>query len=139
MGLLDSVVGALAGAQGGGSGGGQADLMRVVVGMLANGNSAGGGLGDLVGRFQQGGMGDLVASWIGTGQNLPISPDQLQNVLGSDLVAQIAAQLGLTQGDAAGQLSQMLPQVVDRLTPEGSLPDGGLGDIASVLSRLGGR
>ncbi len=140
MGLLDSVIGALAGG-GQGAGGGQADLIRVVVGMLANngGAQAGGGvagLGDLVSRFQQGGMGDLVASWIGTGQNLPVSGQQLNDVLGSDMIAGLARQLGMSQGDTADQLSQVLPQVVDRLTPDGQAPAGGLGDMTELLSRL---
>jgi len=141
MGLLDSVMGALAGAQGSGGGGGQADLLRVVVGMLAQGGPGGGagGLGDLIGRFQQGGLGHLVDSWVGTGENLPISADQLHSVLGSDTVAQIAGQLGLSHADTADQLSRLLPQVLDRLTPDGNVPDGGLGDVASVLARLGGR
>lgn len=134
MGLLDSVVGAL--AQGGaGGGGGQAELLRAVVGLLGN-DAPGGGLGALVSRFQQGGLGDVVASWIGTGQNLPISPDQLHQALGSDTIAGIAQQLGLSHGDAAGQLAQMLPQVIDRLTPQGQLPAGGLGDVGSLLGSL---
>lgn len=156
MGLLDSVIGALAGAQGGsgaGAGGGQAQLIQIVLGMLAQagGGSGGaangglGGLGELVSRMQQGGLGDVVGSWIGTGQNLPISGDQLGSVLGPDALAQIAAQLGLSHGDAADQLSQVLPQVVDHLTPQGRLPEGGLaeaggvGDIGDLLARLSGR
>ena len=138
MGLLDSVMGALAGAQGSGGGGGQADLLRVVVGMLAQGGPGGGagGLGDLIGRFQQGGLGHLVDSWVGTGENLPISADQLHSVLGSDTVAQIAGQLGLSHADAADQLSQVLPQAVDQLTPHGRVPDEGLGGIGDILAQL---
>jgi len=141
MGLLDSVIGALGGAQGGGQQG-SGDMLQAVIAMLAQqqGGAGGGGLGGLGGlvqQFQQGGLGDLVASWIGSGQNLPVSPTQLQDVLGNDMLAQLAQQLGLSQGEAAGQLSQMLPQVVDRLTPGGKLPDaGGLGDIGSVLERF---
>jgi len=159
MGLLDSVVGALGGALGGGAGGqggGNAALLNLVVGMLANqggvqggaqggaGGLAGalgglGGLGGLIGKFQQGGLGDVVGSWVGTGQNLPVSPDQLHNVLGSDIVSQIAAQLGVSPGDAAGQLSQLLPEVVDKLTPQGEVPSGELGGIADILGRFASR
>ena len=138
MGLLDSVLGMVTGGQGGG--GGNAALINVVVGMLANsaqgGSGGGGGLGDLIGKFQQAGMGDVVGSWIGSGQNVPISGDQLHNVLGSDTISSIAQQLGLSHGDAAGQLAQMLPQVLDKLTPSGQAPAGGLGDIGSLLKQL---
>ena len=133
MGLLDSVIGMVAGGQ---QGGGNAALINMVVGMLANNGQGGGGLADIVGKFQQAGMGDVVSSWIGTGQNAPISGDQLGSVLGSDTIAQIAQQLGLSQGDAAAQLSQVLPQVVDKLTPGGQAPSGGLGDIGSILAQL---
>jgi uncharacterized protein YidB (DUF937 family) len=136
MGLLDSVLGMVTGGQ---QGGGNAALLNMVVGMLANnsgGSGGGGGLADIVGKFQQAGMGDVVASWIGSGQNAPISGDQLHNVLGSDTIANIAKQLGVSHGDAAGQLAQMLPQVLDKLTPSGQAPAGGLGDIGSLLAQL---
>ena len=133
MGLLDSVLGMVTGGQ---QGGGNAALLNVVVAMLANNSQGGGGLADIVGKFQQAGMGDVVSSWIGSGQNAPISADQLHNVLGSDTIANIAGQLGLSHGDAAGQLAQMLPQVMDKLTPQGQAPAGGLGDIGSLLAQL---
>jgi uncharacterized protein YidB (DUF937 family) len=140
MGLLDSVVGALAGGQGGAQGGGQAALISAVLSMLSQNGSAGGGLGALVEKFQQGGLGDVVGSWISTGQNLPVSPNQLENVLGSDMLGQLAGQLGLSQGDVSAQLSQWLPQAVDQLTPTGQLPEaGGLGDIGAILGRFGQR
>ncbi len=136
MGLLDTVIGSLAqGGLGGAGGGGQADLLRVVAGLLGNEGPAG-GLGGLVAKFQQGGLGDVIGSWVGTGQNLPIAPDQLHQVLGNDTIASIAQQLGVSHGDAAGQLAQLLPQVVDRLTPHGQVPAGGLGDMGSLLGAL---
>ena len=143
MGLLDSVIGALGGG-GQAGGGGQSALLNIVMGMLANrsggqqgGVAMGGGLGDLMAKFQQGGMGDVMSSWIGSGQNMPISGDQLSNVLGSDMLGKIASQLGISHGEAAGQLSQVLPQVVDKLTPNGQVPEGGLGDIGAILGRFG--
>lgn len=147
MGLLDTVIGALAGGQGGvqatqGEAGAQGALLNAVVGMLANkagGSGTGGGLGDLVGRFTQGGLGDVIGSWIGHGQNAPISGDQLGNVLGADTLGNLAARLGLSQGEVAGQLSQMLPQVIDRLTPNGQVPAGGLGGIGDILAQLAKR
>ncbi len=145
MGLLDSVLGALAGGQGGSQGGGgsQAAMLNAVIGMLASGGQGqgggGGGLGDLIGKFTQSGMGDVIGSWVGTGQNAPISGDQLSNVLGSDAIGKIAAQLGLSHGDTADQLSQVLPQAVDRLTPNGRVPDEGLGGIGDILAQLSKR
>lgn len=155
MGLLDSVIGALDRAQGqggaagagaggalggllgsllgGGAGGGQAEVVSAVLGMLAN-DAQGGGLGGLVAKFQQAGMGDVVGSWISSGQNLPISPEQLGSVLGDDTLAGLARQLGLGSGsEVAGPLSQLLPQVVDQLTPGGRLPEGGLGNLSDLL------
>lgn len=139
MGLLDSVLGGVLGSMGGGqqgaAGGGNAALINVVVGMLANG-SAHGGLGGLLEKFQQGGLGDVAASWVGTGQNLPVSADQISNVLGGDTIGALAQQLGMGHGDLAGQLSQILPQVVDHLTPGGQAPQGGLGGVADILGQL---
>ncbi len=141
MGLLDSVIGAVAGGLGGqqGGGGAQGALLNAVIAMLANGQGqggAGGGLGDLIGKFTQGGLGDVIGSWIGPGQNAPISGGQLTDVLGSDMISDLAAQLGLSHEEAAGRLSQVLPQVVDRLTPQGHAPAGGLGGMDDLLAQL---
>lgn len=146
MGLLDSVLGSVLGGganqqpQQGGGGGGAAMLMQIVAAMLANrqGGAGGGGLGDLAAQFQRGGLGDVMNSWIGTGQNQPVSPDQLGGVLGGDMLSELTQRTGMNQGDLLGQLSQMLPQMVDRATPEGRIPEGGLGDIGSILERFGG-
>ncbi len=143
MGLLDSVIGAVAGGLGGqGNGGGQGALLNEVIAMLANGQGQGGaagglgGLGGLIGKFTQSGMGDVIGSWVGHGQNAPISGDQLSNVLGSDMISELAAKLGLSHEEAAGQLSQVLPQVVDRLTPQGHAPAGGLGGMDDLMAQL---
>ena len=140
MGLLDSVIGAVAGGMGGqGRGGAQGALLNAVIAMLANGQGrggAGGGLGDLIGKFTRGGMGDVIGSWIGPGQNAPISGDQLSNVLGSDTISDLAAQLGVSNDEAAGQLSQVLPEAVDRLTPQGHAPADGLGGMDDLLAQL---
>ena len=126
MGLLDSVLGAAMGAMGGGqqsSGGGNVALIQAVLGMLGGGQSQGGlgGLGGLIGAMTQGGLGDVAKSWVGTGQNLPISAEQLQSILGNDAIAGLAAKLGMSQGDTAGQLTELLPQIVDKMTPGGSV------------------
>jgi uncharacterized protein YidB (DUF937 family) len=146
MGLLDSVLGGVLG--GGQQQGGAGALINIVAGMLANqggaaggGGGAAGGLGGLAGlaeQFRNGGMGDVMNSWIGKGENLPIAPDQLGNVLGGDLLGKLTQQTGMGQGDLLGQLSQLLPQMVDKATPDGAVPSGGLGDIGSLLGKLGG-
>jgi uncharacterized protein YidB (DUF937 family) len=145
MGLLD-IVGAVLGGQGGqgglgglgaqtGQGGGQADLLNMVIGMLAN-DGQGGGLAGLVRQFQAAGMGDQMNSWISSGQNLPVSPEQIGNVFGQDQMSQMADKMGLSTGDLGAQLSQMLPQAVDHFTPNGQAPAGGLGNLGDLLGQL---
>lgn len=85
-----------------------------------------GGLPGLVDKFQNGGFGDLISSWVSTGQNLPVSGDQLRSVLGDDKIRGIAEKLGLSGEDASNSLAELLPQVIDKLTPEGKIPEGGL-------------
>jgi uncharacterized protein YidB (DUF937 family) len=124
MGLLDSILGSVMGG-GQGQSSGQAALINAVVQMVANKGGAAGGLGALVGALTQGGLGDVAKSWVGTGQNLPVSADQLQSALGGSgggMLAQLAQQAGLSQGDAASSLSQFLPGLVDKLTPDGQIP-----------------
>lgn len=155
MGLLDSIVGAALGGaqqQSGGLGGllggllsGQqggaanlAALIPVVTSMLGN-DGAHGGLGGLISKFQQAGMGDQMASWVGTGENLPISADQLSQVLGSGALGDIASQLGVGTNEAGGLLAQVLPTLIDQLTPQGQAPAGGLGgmgDLAGILGQM---
>jgi uncharacterized protein YidB (DUF937 family) len=141
MGLLDSVLGQVLGGgnAGGAAAGGNADLLRAVVQMLGNsGGPGGGGIEDLIARFQRGGLGDVIASWISTGNNLPVSADQLREVLGNDTIGALAGQTGASHGDLLGQLAQMLPQVVDHLTPQGRVPEGGLGNVGDLMGALQG-
>jgi uncharacterized protein YidB (DUF937 family) len=119
MGLFDSVVGALAGGQSGGN----SPLLNVVMQLINNPQT--GGLGGLVQSFQQGGLGNIVNSWVSTGQNLPISAEQIQAVLGGGKLQEIAAQLGVSTEQVSGGLADLLPQVVDKLTPNGQVPQGG--------------
>jgi uncharacterized protein YidB (DUF937 family) len=97
-----------------------------------------GGLGGLADKFNQAGLGDVISSWIGKGENLPISADQLSNVLGNDTLSSIASQLGVDPAQASGQLSQMLPGLIDKLTPHGTAPAGGLGNAGDLMGMLGG-
>ncbi len=153
MGLLDSVLGAagsmlgqqqqqpqqggggLAGMLGGA--GGLGALLPVVVGMLANDGKMG-GLGGLMEKFNQAGLGDQMKSWVGTGANAPVTGDQIGSVLGGDVLGDLASKLGMSQGDAAGSLAQMLPGLIDKLTPNGQAPAGGLGNSGDLMGMLGG-
>lgn len=121
--------GALGGAQGQGGGN---PLLSAVMGLIEQQ----GGLGGLIAKFQSSGLGDQAASWVSTGANLPLNADQLQSALGSDTLAQIASQLGVNASDASGSLAQLLPQVVDQLTPNGQIEGGDA--LQQGLSALGG-
>ena len=81
-----------------------------------------GGLGSLIEKFQKGGQGPTMDSWIGAGANQPISPGQLQTTLGADTLSNLAAQAGISKDDLLAQLSQALPEIINKLTPNGRLP-----------------
>ena len=145
MGLFDSVVGAVQGggnaqAQGGlggiiGSLANNPQMLQAITAMLANDGSQG-GLGGLMEKFQQAGLGDVLGSWIGSGENRPISGDQISQALGPDTISDLASKFGLN-GDAAGQLSKILPGLIDKLTPHGQAPSGGLGNSTDWMGMLG--
>ncbi|MFZ3220330.1 MAG: YidB family protein [Rhodoferax sp.] len=132
MGLLDSVMGAVT-SQAGQPGG----LASVLGGLLAN-NSELGGLSGLIEKFKQAGLGDLIQSWIGQGENLPISAEQINQVLGSGTIGNIASQLGIDPAQASGQIAQVLPGLINALTPGGEAPQGGLGQAGDLMGMLGG-
>lgn len=143
MGLLDSVINAVSNsAQGGGLQdllgqlGSNPQVLEAATNLLGN-DGQGGGLAGLVDQFQKAGMGDVISSWIGSGENQSISADQLGSVLGGDTMSGLAANLGLDQGDVAGQLSNMLPGLIDNLTPDGQAPAGGLGNAGDLMGALG--
>ncbi|RJG05563.1 DUF937 domain-containing protein [Noviherbaspirillum cavernae] len=134
MGLLDSALGMF--------GGGQAQmadpkmrLLQAALSMLSNDGQTG-GLSGLAGKFQEAGLGDVVNSWIGSGQNMPISSEQIQQALGGGELEQISETAGLSQNETASQLSELLPGLVDKLTPNGQAPQGGFGDVASLLEQF---
>jgi uncharacterized protein YidB (DUF937 family) len=132
MGLLDSIVGQVAGALGNGGAAGQGDVHPGLVDVVSSMLTQGGGLQGLINQFGQQGLGDVVSSWVGTGQNLPITAEQLQSVLGQPQVAEIAAKLGLSPQDAANQLAALLPHAVDSVTPGGAVPQGNV--LAEALN-----
>jgi len=80
------------------------------------------GLGGLLDKLQKGGLGNAANSWVGSGPNQPVSPGQLGSALGPDIVKTIAQRSGLSEDEITKQLSQVLPGVVDKLTPQGRLP-----------------
>jgi uncharacterized protein YidB (DUF937 family) len=121
MGLFDQVLGSALNGLGGNAGG---NNLQEIVMQLINDPKIG-GLEGLVKAFQSGGLGEIVNSWVGTGQNLPVSAEQLQSVLGAEQLGAVASQLGVSQGEAGGQLAELLPKVVDLLTPNGQIPQGG--------------
>lgn len=137
MGLLDDVT-KLAGMSGG-AGSGNAALLSGVMQLLGS-TGSGGGLANIVQGFTQNGLGDVVSSWVGKGANLPISADQLQKGLGAGHVKQLAQSAGLSEGAAASALATLLPTVIDKLTPDGAVPQSGQlpGLLSSVRGMLGG-
>jgi len=130
MSLFDTIAGQATAALGGNQDSG-------VIGELSK-LISGNGLAGLLSQFQSKGLGDTVASWVGTGSNLPISKEQIGAVLGNDQVASIAKSLGISPADASNALAGALPQVVDKLTPDGKLPsDDLLRQGLSMLKMLG--
>ena len=118
MGLIDQmgqVVGGLLGGQSG-----QNPLLHAVTSLLGN-NSSIGGLAGLVQAFQKNGLGEVMNSWVGTGQNMPATPSQIEQGLGNDLLTQLASKAGLSHQDASAQLSGLLPNLIDKLTPNGKI------------------
>jgi len=126
MGLLDNLMNAAGGGQNQNS-----QMLGHVLDLIKNHP---GGVSGLVESFKQQGMGGLVSSWIGTGQNRPVSGDQLEAVLGSSQVAALAAKVGVSPDQAKAALSQILHQVIDRLSPQGQLPQGGM--LESAIGML---
>ena len=129
MGLLDSIAGQVAGALGGAAStsalpAAHPGLFDVVQTLLAQ-SSSGGGLSGLVSAFEQQGLGHVVQSWIGTGDNLAITPEQVQSVLGDSKIQSVAQNLGLSTTDVTNQLAGLLPHAVNLVTPDGSVPHGG--------------
>jgi uncharacterized protein YidB (DUF937 family) len=133
MSLLNSILGAVMGGQQQ-----QNPLLNIALSMLSNNQQGGNGLAGLLGQFQQGGLGNIAQSWIGKGENLPISGEQLQQILGSGQIGQIAQQLGLSNEQTSGQLADLLPGLIDKLTPHGEAPQQGLGDSDAIMKMLQG-
>ena len=130
MGLMDQLGQAVGGAMGGQSA--QNPLLQALTGLLGQ-NSGGGGLAGIVQAFQKNGLGDIVNSWVSTGQNLPITPDQIKQGLGSDFLSQLAGKAGVSPDAASTQLSSLLPGVIDKVTPNGKIESGGIDQLLKMF------
>ncbi len=110
---------------------------------LAGGDRSQGGfdLGSLLPKMDSGGLGTIAKSWLGDGNNEAISPDQITNMLGADKISEFASKLGLSKEEAAGGLSEALPQMVDKASSGGSLLDsiGGVSGAMGMASKLFGK
>lgn len=145
MSLLNSLVGAVTGnantegSLGGlvGALGSNPQITQILSGLLAN-DGQHGGLGGLVSQFEQAGLGGVIGSWVGNGQNQAISGDQVTQALGSGTIGQIASKLGIDPTQAASQISSVLPALVNHLTPNGQVPAEGVGTTSDLASLLGG-
>jgi uncharacterized protein YidB (DUF937 family) len=126
MGLLDQVSDLL--------GGGGADGLTKAAMKLVGGNE---GLQGLVGKLDAAGLAEMAQSWIGTGDNTAISPEQVRAALGDDEVHRAAQEAGISDDEAAGGLAEMLPDLVNRLTPDGKLPD--LGELQQLAGKFLGK
>jgi uncharacterized protein YidB (DUF937 family) len=130
MSLMDQFGQAVGGMLGGSSS--QNPLMQALTGLLGQ-NSSVGGLAGLVQTFQKNGLGEIVNSWVGTGKNLPVTPQQIQQGLGGDLLKQLATKAGISTEAAGTQLAGLLPDLVDKLTPTGKIEAGGLDQLLKMF------
>ena len=139
MGLLDGILGGMMGGGQAQSSGGvgmgaqaQNPLLQIVLQLLMQN----GGLQGMLGKMQQAGYGEHAQSWIGSGENLPIDASVLSQIFGQGKMQDIAEQLGMSRGEAEGQLAQALPDVVNGMTPQGQIPDGHNDRVSEALAIL---
>jgi uncharacterized protein YidB (DUF937 family) len=150
MGLLDGLIGNVIGSMLGGNQG--QDPLGSVLSRLGGGNQPqsgnlllqlalsmlqqNGGLEGILGKLREGGLSQQADSWVGTGQNMNISADQLQQVFGSSGISDLASRLGMSEQQASSGLAQLLPEVINQLTPEGQVPENSNDEISQGLSML---
>lgn len=100
-------------------------------------NKKTGGFEGLIQSFKEKGLGDIISSWVGTGANAAITPEQVEKVLGSNVVQQLAAKSGIPLDAAKNKLSELLPKIIDKATPEGKIPEGSLlGKGEEIMQKL---
>jgi uncharacterized protein YidB (DUF937 family) len=124
--LVEKVTGAVKVSQG------QQGLAEGVMGLLTNKET--GGLEGLIQAFNQKGLGEVISSWVGTGSNAPITPEQIQEVLGSDVIQQPSEKSGISIDAAKAQLTELLPSLIDKITPEGDLLSKGMEILGGIFS-----
>jgi uncharacterized protein YidB (DUF937 family) len=155
MGLLDDILGNVVGPMlAGGQTRQPADPLSAIVNAVTGGNRAqggsllavvlalvqqSGGLDGLLDAFRRGGMSRQADSWVGTGPNVGISAEELQQAVGGSTLGPLAAQLGMSDSQASSVLAQLLPELVNQFTPQGALPDDHSELISQGLARLRGR
>ncbi|WP_026841735.1 YidB family protein [Citrifermentans bremense] len=125
MGLLDELT-SKAQSLFGSSEGKSPELLSGIMDMISNTQS--GGLNGLVQTFKDNGLGDIVSSWVGTGENQPVNADQINNALGSETIQNLAEKAGVSSTEMSSMLAEQLPGLIDKLTPNGAIPEGGLLD-----------
>ncbi len=130
MGLMDQLGQAAGGMMGGQAG--QNPLLQAVTSLLGQ-NSSVGGLAGIVQAFQKNGLGDIVNSWVSTGTNLPVTPDQIKQGLGGDFLSQLAGKAGVSPDTASAQLSSLLPDLIDKVTPSGKIEAGGIDQLLKMF------
>jgi uncharacterized protein YidB (DUF937 family) len=141
MGILDSLAGALNSSAGAApaapaTAAPSSAVVSEVLALLQEHGGAANGLGSLMQAFEGGGLGHLFQSWVGSGQNLPVSASQIQSALGnSGILDKIAQRTGMQPADVAQHLSTLLPQIVDHLTPNGQLHPGDAGSALEGLAQ----
>lgn len=122
MGLLNDIVSMIGKKMGADSQ--QSSLMEQAFAIINNPET--GGLSGLIEKFQKNGLGDVISSWIGKGANQPVSADQISNTLGTERITEIAGKVGVSPDHISESLASILPQLVDKLTPDGEVPDGSI-------------
>lgn len=128
MGLLDSLAGAALGKLGGEQG-----AMAQVALDLFNQQ---GGIEGVLDKFKAGGLADQAASWIGKGENLPVTADQIASVLGSGTITDIASKMGMDSNDVSGKIAEYLPQIIDKMTPDGEVNANSGSLLTTILGML---
>ena len=116
------------------------EIAKAAMNFLSSSGGSGGGLGEIVGALQSGGLADAVSSWLGGGDNLAVAPGDLKSAPGADRIAEFAKQAGVSGSEASAVLAGILPQIVDKLSPDGKLPDAGgvdgmLGGLMGMLGK----
>ena len=144
MGLLDGLIGNVIGSMLSGNQtqnpfgarGNQAQSGNLLLQLALSMLQQNGGLEGVLGKFRQGGLAQQADSWVSTGQNMNISADQLQQVFGSSTISDLASRLGIPSDQAGSAMAQMLPEVINSLTPQGQVPENSNDEIADGLSAL---